>query len=152
VIPRPSADYFVVGRRQKTKKPNSFSYHVGPKLTSSIPSLAKTDFLHYKSGQLGQNRLPPFQAIPVRLKPTFHLSHSSLGNIVNKFSFLFLPCHSWSPNYPVLVVLPEATTSLLGSRSCESRLIERYVTIYRKYIIAQLLQSSHPFFLPNICI
>jgi hypothetical protein len=78
---------------------------------------------------LGQNWLSPFEYIPVRPKPTssspshsipfrpklnfsipispkltFSITiYSSQANIVNKSSFLFLPCRSWSPNYSVLV-------------------------------------------------
>jgi hypothetical protein len=107
---------------------------VCPKPTSSFPrhsSQAKTDFLHFKIFQSSQNRLRPFQVIPLRSKPTllhskpfqtgqnclplFHAitvrskltssipSYSSQDNIVNKFTVLSLPCRSWSPNYSVFV-------------------------------------------------
>jgi hypothetical protein len=51
------------------------------KLTSSILSYsnqAKTNFLHFKPFQSGQNRLSPFQAIPVGPKLTFSLPSPSV--------------------------------------------------------------------------
>jgi hypothetical protein len=71
-----------------------------------------TKFLHSKLLQSGQNRLPPFQAITVRQKPTssipfqpgkssfihstpFGPSRYSMAHIVDKSSLLSLPSRSW---------------------------------------------------------
>jgi hypothetical protein len=70
------------------------SYSSQTKMTFSLPSHSspgKTDFLYSTPFQSGQNRLPPFQAIPVEPKLTSSIPSYSNQATTDFLSFRAIP-------------------------------------------------------------